>query len=133
MQPANWIILVLLIVAGIGAVLLAHAREGAQTRAAKADDKGAQRDRRMRRSWAPAPGDKYLPAWVVVCVVLSFWLLALQVNLVVKDICAVPGRCLRSVDLDAQTTARLDAAAKVDAAKAAALRPGQPASAPNAP
>ena len=110
MEPANWVIFLIVIVGGIG-LFMFFRRQDAYARRGHPSDKRA----------GPSPSDKYLPAWVILSMSIAVWILAYQVNSVVKDICASPGRCLTAASApgaSADPSANDEAKAKAAKAKA---------------
>lgn len=103
MEPANWVIFLIVIVGGIG-LFMFFRRQDAYARRGHPSDKRA----------GPSPSDKYLPAWVILSMSIAVWLLAYQVNSVVKDICASPGRCLTADQITSDEAKAKAAKAKAD-------------------
>lgn len=93
MESANWIILVLAIIAGVALLMLFRGHARVKHLAADTSDGTGGLSDKKPMSWAPSPADKYLPAWVIGSMSIAVWLLASQVNSVVTKVCATPGRC----------------------------------------
>ena len=72
-------------------------------------------------SWLPSPADKYLPAWVILSMAIAVWVLASQMNSVVKEVCATEGRCQTAVDSDEAKARAAKAKSEVEAEAKAKL------------
>ena len=76
--------------------------------------------------WLPAPGDKYLPIWVIVAMFLSVLMLSWLMKHAIEDIClAQPDKCQKV----APVTTTVREATQSDALASAASTANLPASA----
>ena len=112
MGQALWIILVMALIIGICLVMFVRGHIKVKNLAGETD--GKKSNDTNATSWLPSPADKYLPAWVILSMAIAVWVLASQMNLVVKEVCATEGRCQTAVDSD-ETKAKAAKAAKAKA------------------
>lgn len=61
------------------------------------------------RSWLPSEADKYLPVWVIAAMTLSVIFMTLMMGAIIRDVCAIPGRCAAPKASTSTTTATTSA------------------------